>query len=77
MVAKNERVRYVSDENGNVTGVLVPIELWKTISSELETRHLLSSGAMRQRLEEAMASAEDVGFEEALSRLGVDEGELR
>lgn len=77
MATETEDVRYVSDDHGHVTAVLVPIEVWKGISAEIETRHLLKSDAMRRRLEEAMASTEAVSFDEALSRLGVDEDETR
>lgn len=70
MVVKAESVRYVSDEQGNVTAVLVPIDVWKSISAEIETRHLLSSEKMRRRLEEAMASTEAVSLDEVLQRLG-------
>lgn len=77
MVSKAEPLRYVSDEHGNVTAVLVPIEVWKSLSGEIETRHLLASEPMRRRLEEAMASTENIGFGEALSRLGIEEDEAR
>ena len=77
MATKTEPVRYVSDEHGNVTAVLVPIDIWKGLSAEIEMQHLLASDAMRQRLEEAMASSEEVSFDEALARLGVDEDEVR
>ena len=33
-------VQYVSDEQGKVTGVIVPIAVWEEIASELETSYL-------------------------------------
>jgi hypothetical protein len=35
---------------GNLTAVIVPIELWQEIVSEHETSYLLKSAAMTQRL---------------------------
>lgn len=46
---------YLSNERGDVTGVVVPIDVWREISEEIETRHLLKSEAMRRRLLGAMA----------------------
>jgi len=43
-------VQYVSDEQGKVTGVIVPIAVWEEIASELETSYLLNSKTMKQRL---------------------------
>jgi antitoxin YefM len=34
-------IQYVSDESGNPTAVIVPIELWREIESEKETAYLL------------------------------------
>jgi hypothetical protein len=64
-------VQYVADEHGELTGVIVPIDLWREISSELETHHLLKSESMRQRLLEAINRSEGIPLEEALARLGV------
>ena len=43
-------IQYISDEEGNPTGVIIPIELWHEIISEHETAYLLKSEAMKQRL---------------------------
>ena len=50
-----DKVQYVSDAEGNLTGVFVPIEVWQELSSEFETRYLLNSKAMRERLLAAKA----------------------
>ncbi len=42
-----EQVQYISDENKNVTGVIVPIDLWKEIQSEKETAYLFKSETMK------------------------------
>ena len=47
-------VQFVSNEAGEPTAVLVPIELWREIASERETAYLLKSPKMKQRLLDAM-----------------------
>jgi hypothetical protein len=64
-------VQYVLDEQGNITSVIVPIEVWQEIASERETAYLLSSEAMKQRLLEAKARQSGIPFEEALAKLGI------
>ena len=34
-------IQYVSDESGQPTAVIVPIELWREIEAEKETAYLL------------------------------------
>jgi hypothetical protein len=46
-------IQYVSDESGNIVGVIVPIELWREIESERETAYLLKSENMKRCLLEA------------------------
>lgn len=71
MIERESHVQYISDERGNVQGVIVPIELWREILSERETAYLLNSEAMKQRLLEAMGRKDGIPFEEALEKLGV------
>jgi antitoxin YefM len=66
-----QSVQYLSDEKGNVQGVVVPIELWREILSERETAYLLRSDAMRQRLLTALRRQDGIPFEEALEKLGI------
>ncbi len=66
-----EQVQYISDENKNVTGVIVPIDLWKEIKSEKETAYLLKSETMKRRLLEAKNRKEGIPFDEACEKLGV------
>lgn len=47
------QIQYISDDQNNVTGVIVPIDLWKEIESEKETAYLLKSETMKKRLIEA------------------------
>ena len=64
-------IQFVSDAQGNPTGVLVPIDLWHEIASERETAYLLSSAAMKKRLLEAKARSSGKGIEEAVAELGI------
>jgi PHD/YefM family antitoxin component YafN of YafNO toxin-antitoxin module len=64
-------IQYVSDENGNPVGVLVPIELWREIESERETAYLLKSENMKRRLLEAKNREEGIPFDEAREKLGI------
>ena len=66
-------VHYISDEHGELTGVILPIALWKEMVSELETHHLLESETMKKRLLEAKGRNEGIAFEEVLDRLGIEE----
>jgi hypothetical protein len=64
-------VQYISNEKGKVTGVIVPIDLWEEIASELETAYLLRSEPMKQRLLEALNRPSGIPFDEVLEKLGI------
>ncbi len=64
-------IQYISDAQNNITGVIVPIDLWKEIESEKETAYLLKSEVMKKRLMEAKNRKEGVPFDEACEKLGV------
>ncbi len=64
-------IQYVSDESGNPTAVIVPIELWREIDSEKETAYLLESENMKRRLLEAKERQTGIPFEEAREKLGI------
>ncbi len=65
------QLQYVSDEQGNAVGVIVPIELWREIESERETAYLLNSATMKKRLLEAKARTEGISLEDARAQLGI------
>lgn len=65
-----EHIQYIADENNNITGVIVPIDLWREIQSEKETAYLLKSDAMRKRLLDAKKRKEGIPFDEACTKLG-------
>ncbi len=64
-------IQYVTDENGEPTGVIVPIDLWREIVSDCETAHLLKSEPMRERLLAALGRAEGIPFEAVRAKLGI------
>jgi PHD/YefM family antitoxin component YafN of YafNO toxin-antitoxin module len=65
------QIQYISDEQNNITGVIVPIELWREIESEKETAYLLKSENMKKRLLEAKDRKEGIPFDEACEKLGI------
>jgi PHD/YefM family antitoxin component YafN of YafNO toxin-antitoxin module len=64
-------IQIVSNEEGEPTAVIVPIELWREIESERETAYLLKSEAMRQRLLEAKQRQGGLSIEEVVEKLGI------
>ena len=62
-------IQYVSDESGEPTAVIVPIDLWREIESEKETAYLLKSENMKRRLLEAKDRQTGIPFEEASTSL--------
>lgn len=66
-----DNIQYISDEQDNITGVIVPIDLWKEIKSEKETAYLLKSVTMKKRLLDAKNCKEGIPFEKACQKLGI------
>jgi PHD/YefM family antitoxin component YafN of YafNO toxin-antitoxin module len=66
-----EDIQYITDADGNPTAVIVPIDLWREISSEKETAYLLQSEAMKRRLLEARQRQEGIPLEEVREKLGI------
>ncbi len=64
-------IQYVSDEGGEPTAVIVPIELWREIESEKETAYLLKSENMKRRILEAKDRETGIPLEEAREKLGI------
>ena len=72
----SDAIRYLADADGRPEAAVVPIDLWREIASEIETRHLLDNPAMRDRLVAAAASDESIPLDEALHQLGTSREEL-
>ena len=64
-------IQYVSDETGQTVGVIVPIDVWREIESELETAYLLKSPAMKKRLLAAKERTGGTALEEARAQLEI------
>lgn len=64
-------IQIVSNEAGEPTAVIVPIELWREIASERETAYLLKSEAMKERLLGAMKRREGLSLEAVVEKLGM------
>ena len=67
----NAEIQIVSNENGEPTAVIVPIELWREIESERETAYLLKSETMKRRLLQATSRQEGLSFETVVEKLGI------
>jgi PHD/YefM family antitoxin component YafN of YafNO toxin-antitoxin module len=70
-MANPSEFQYLYDANGNPSGVIVPIELWREIESERETAYLLKSETMKRRLLEAKERQQGISLEEAREKLGI------
>ena len=64
-------IQIVSNEAGEPTAVIVPIELWREIASERETAYLLNSEPMRVRLMAAMQRTEGLTLPTVTEKLGL------
>ena len=64
-------IQIVSNEAGELTAVIVPIELWREIASERETAYLLRSEAMKQRLLAAAQRQDGLSLDTVIEKLGM------
>jgi len=64
-------IQIVSNEAGEPTAVIVPIELWREIASERETAYLLKSETMRRRLLAAAQRVDGMSLEAVVEKLGI------
>lgn len=67
----NQEIQIVSNESGEPTAVIVPIELWREIESERETAYLLKSARMKERLLAASQRQTGLSLEAVLEKLGI------
>jgi antitoxin YefM len=64
-------IQIVSNESGEPTAVIVPIELWREIASERETAYLLKSETMKQRLLAAAQRRDGISLDAVIEKLGM------
>lgn len=69
----SDQLQYLSNTDGEVTAVVVPIEQWQEITSEIETQHLLKIETMKTRLLAARGRNGGASLEEAAMRLSLNE----
>ena len=67
----NTDIQIVSNEAGEPTAVLVPIELWREIAAERETAYLLGSETMKQRILAAAQRADGLSLDAVVEKLGM------
>ncbi|MCB2261882.1 MAG: hypothetical protein LGR52_02940 [Candidatus Thiosymbion ectosymbiont of Robbea hypermnestra] len=65
------QIQYISDEEGQPVSVIVPIHLWREITSERETAYLLKSETMKKRLLEAKNRTGGISLDNARTQLGI------
>ena len=68
---ENAEIQIVSNEAGEPTAVIVPIDLWREIESERETAYLLKSETMKQRLLAAKERQEGISLEAVVEKLRI------
>ncbi len=68
---ENAEIEIVSNEVGEPTAVIVPIELRRKIESERETAYLLKSETMKQRLLAAKQRQEGHPLETVVEKLRI------
>ena len=68
---ENAEIQIVSNDAGEPTAVIVPIELWREIASERETAYLLKSETMKQRLLAARKRREGLSLEAVIEKLRI------
>ena len=68
---ENAEIQIVSNESGEPTAVIVPIQLWREIESERETAYLLKSETMKQRLLAAKERQAGISLEAVVEKLRI------
>ena len=64
-------IHIISNEAGEPTAVIIPIELWREIASERETAYRLKSETMKQRLLAAAQRQNGLSLEAVIEKLGI------
>ncbi len=69
------QLQFLSNGDGDVTAVVVPIDRRNEIASELETQHLLKSETMKNRLLQARSREDGTSLQELVTRYGSGDAE--
>jgi len=71
VVVSDTDIQIVSNEAGEPTAVIVPIELWREIASEREPAYFLKSETTKQRLFAAAQRQDGLSLESVIEQLGI------
>ncbi len=71
-----DAIQYIRDERGNLTGVIIPVELWKIIKEEIkeETSEILNNSKLMKAIEESEADIQAgrvISLEDLQKELGL------
>jgi len=64
-------VQYVTDNNGIIKNVILPIDFWNRINCEDETDYLLNSPVNKSRLLESLTRNFSMTKKEVYERIGI------
>jgi len=65
------KIQIVSNEDGEPTAVIIPIDLWREIASERETAYLLRSETMKKRLMAAAQRSDGLSLDTVIEKLAL------
>jgi PHD/YefM family antitoxin component YafN of YafNO toxin-antitoxin module len=68
---QDANIQIVSNEDGEPTAVIVPIDLWREIASEQETAYLLKSETMKKRLMAAAERSDGLPLDTVIEKLAL------
>lgn len=68
---QDANIQIVSNEDGEPTAVIVPIDLWREIASERETAYLLKSETMKKRLMAAAQRSDGLPLDTVIEKLAL------
>lgn len=72
MLTLDDKLSVVSDANGKPTAVMVPIDVWREIESELETQYISKDAVLMQRIRAARQSSDFTPLETVRQNLQLD-----
>ncbi len=68
---ETENIQYISNPEGETVAVVVPIQLWREIASELETKYLTNNKIMLERILEARKRTTGISLKKVCETFGI------
>ncbi|MFW5973464.1 MAG: Txe/YoeB family addiction module toxin [Bacteroidota bacterium] len=65
-------LQYLTDADGSARAVVVPMESWRRLSSEMETFRLVHNSVMHGRIRTAMQRGTGISFDEGMRQIEYD-----